>query len=72
MRVRVAAEHKRAFEEAAEREGLDVSAWLRQLALRAAGVIPPRAQPAHIEIPGVPVADPALFQPMPRTKKRSG
>lgn len=40
VRMRVTAEQKRALEETAAREGLDVSAWLRQLALRAAGVLP--------------------------------
>lgn len=40
VRFRVTADQKRSLETAAEREGLDVSAWLRQLALRAAGVLP--------------------------------
>jgi hypothetical protein len=40
VRVRVSAEHKQALMRAAEREGLELSAWLRQLALRAAGVLP--------------------------------
>ena len=40
VRFRASSEQKKAFEEAAEREGLEVSAWLRQLALRAAGVLP--------------------------------
>jgi len=39
VRFRASAEQKQAFEEAASREGLEVSAWLRQLALRAAGVL---------------------------------
>jgi uncharacterized protein (DUF1778 family) len=39
VRVRVTAEQKRALTEAADRAGLDVSNWLRQLALRAAGVL---------------------------------
>jgi uncharacterized protein (DUF1778 family) len=38
--MRVTVEQKRALVAAAEREGLDVSAWLRQLALRAAGALP--------------------------------
>lgn len=42
VRMRVTAEQKRALTEAAEREGLELSAWLRQLALRAAGALPPR------------------------------
>jgi len=31
---------KQALVEAAAREGLELSAWLRQLALRAAGILP--------------------------------
>jgi uncharacterized protein (DUF1778 family) len=40
VRMRVTLEQKQALVAAAEREGLDVSAWLRQLALRAAGALP--------------------------------
>ena len=40
VRMRVSAPQKEALSEAAEREGLDLSVWLRQVALRAAGVIP--------------------------------
>jgi len=40
IRMRVSAEQKRAIVAAAERDGLEVSAWLRQLALRAAGALP--------------------------------
>lgn len=40
VRVRIPGEQKQALQEAAAREGLDLSAWLRQLALRAAGVLP--------------------------------
>ena len=40
VRMRVTAEQKQVMEQAAERAGLDVSAWLRQLALRAAGALP--------------------------------
>jgi len=40
VRIRIPAEQKQALLEAATREGLDLSAWLRQLALRAAGVLP--------------------------------
>jgi len=40
IRMRVTAEQKAAIVEAAERDGLELSAWLRQLALRAAGVLP--------------------------------
>jgi uncharacterized protein (DUF1778 family) len=40
IRMRVSADQKRAIVAAAEREGLEVSQWLRQLALRAAGVLP--------------------------------
>ena len=40
VRMRVTAREKQALEEAAERDGLGLSAWLRQLALRAARVLP--------------------------------
>jgi hypothetical protein len=40
VRMRIPAEHKQALIEAAARDGLELSAWLRQLALRAAGVLP--------------------------------
>jgi uncharacterized protein (DUF1778 family) len=40
IRMRVTTEHKRAITAAAERDGLEVSQWLRQLALRAAGALP--------------------------------
>ena len=40
LRVRITAEQKRALIAAAERDGLELSAWLRQLALRAAGALP--------------------------------
>ena len=40
VRMRVSAEQKTAFVAAAEREGLELSQWLRVLALRAAGLIP--------------------------------
>jgi len=40
VRMRVTAEQKQALEEAAGRAGLELSAWLRQLALRAAGALP--------------------------------
>jgi uncharacterized protein (DUF1778 family) len=40
IRMRVTAEHKRVLNEAAEREGLELSAWLRRAALRAAGALP--------------------------------
>jgi uncharacterized protein (DUF1778 family) len=38
--MRVSAEQKTAFAAAAEREGLELSQWLRVLALRAAKLIP--------------------------------
>jgi hypothetical protein len=38
--MRVTTEQKRDITDAAARDGLEVSAWLRQLALRAAGVLP--------------------------------
>lgn len=40
VRMRVSGEQKQALTAAAEREGLELSAWLRQLALRAAGALP--------------------------------
>jgi hypothetical protein len=40
VRMRITAEDKRALEDAAKRDGLELSAWLRRLALRAAGVLP--------------------------------
>lgn len=40
VRMRIPAAQKQALVAAAEREGLELSAWLRQLALRAAGVLP--------------------------------
>jgi uncharacterized protein (DUF1778 family) len=40
VRMRVTADEKRALEHAAQRVGLGLSAWLRQLALRAAGALP--------------------------------
>lgn len=40
VRMRVTSAQKDAMTAAAERDGLELSAWLRQLALRAAGVLP--------------------------------
>jgi uncharacterized protein (DUF1778 family) len=40
IRMRVTMEQKEAIEGAAKRDGLEVSQWLRQLALRAAGHLP--------------------------------
>jgi uncharacterized protein (DUF1778 family) len=40
VRMRVTIEQKQALTNAAAREGLELSAWLRQLALRAAGALP--------------------------------
>jgi hypothetical protein len=40
--MRIPAAHKLALEAAAEREGLELSAWLRRLALKAAGVLSDR------------------------------
>lgn len=40
VRMRISAEQKAALVAAAAREGLELSAWLRQIALRAAGVLP--------------------------------
>lgn len=42
VRMRVTPAEKEALTEAAERDGLGLSAWLRQLALRAAGALPAR------------------------------
>lgn len=44
VRMRVTTDQKVALIEAAERDGLELSAWLRQLALRAAGVLPERGE----------------------------
>jgi hypothetical protein len=38
--MRVTAGQKRALTDAAARDGLELSTWLRQLALRAAGALP--------------------------------
>jgi uncharacterized protein (DUF1778 family) len=40
MKFRVNRAEKRAIERAAEKHGLSASAWVRTLALRAAGVLP--------------------------------
>ena len=40
VRMRVSDEQKKALTAAAARDGLELSTWLRQLALRAAGVLP--------------------------------
>ena len=40
VRMRVSDEQKQALMAAAARDGLELSTWLRQLALRAAGVLP--------------------------------
>jgi hypothetical protein len=40
VRMRISAQQKQALTKAAEREGLELSVWLRQLALRAAGALP--------------------------------
>jgi hypothetical protein len=40
VRIRVTAEQKQALVAAAERDGLELSGWLRQLALKAAGALP--------------------------------
>jgi uncharacterized protein (DUF1778 family) len=40
IRMRISAEQKAALVAVAEREGLDLSVWLRRVALRAAGVLP--------------------------------
>jgi len=40
LRIRMSSEHKKVLSEAAEREGLTLSAWLRREGLRAAGYFP--------------------------------
>jgi len=40
IRMRISAEQKAVLVAVAEREGLDLSVWLRRVALRAAGVLP--------------------------------
>jgi len=40
VRLRVSADQKTALTDAAKREGLELSAWLRQLGLKAAGALP--------------------------------
>ena len=45
IRMRISAEQKAALMAAAERDGLDLSVWLRRVALRAAGVLPGPASP---------------------------
>ena len=40
IQLRIPAEQKQALSDAAALEGLELSAWLRQVALRAAGVLP--------------------------------
>jgi uncharacterized protein (DUF1778 family) len=40
VRLRISTDHKRALEAAAAREGLELSAWLRRIALIEAGVLP--------------------------------
>lgn len=42
VRMRVTAEQKSAMVRAADAEGLELSQWLRQLALRAAGALAPK------------------------------
>ena len=42
IRLRMSTADKQALMEAAARDGLTLSAWLRQLALRAAGALPGR------------------------------
>lgn len=39
VRMRVTADQKQSLTDAAARDGLELSAWLRQLALRAAGAL---------------------------------
>lgn len=48
MRMRISAEQKQALMAAAERDGLELSAWLRQVALRAAGLLPRKVEPGEL------------------------
>jgi uncharacterized protein (DUF1778 family) len=41
IQLRIPADQKQALSDAAAREGLELSAWLRQVTLRAAGVLTP-------------------------------
>jgi uncharacterized protein (DUF1778 family) len=41
VRMRVTSQQKQAMQAAAARDGLELSQWLRQIALRAAGVLAP-------------------------------
>lgn len=40
LRVRVSSDQKAGLEAAAARDGMDLSTWLRRLALKAAGLLP--------------------------------
>jgi uncharacterized protein (DUF1778 family) len=40
IRFRASTEEKQALEEAAQREGLPLSAWIRRLSLQKAGLLP--------------------------------
>jgi uncharacterized protein (DUF1778 family) len=40
VRMRVSADQKQVLADAAEREGLDLSSWLRRVALKEAGGLP--------------------------------
>ncbi|WP_437839261.1 plasmid mobilization protein [Sorangium sp. So ce1153] len=46
IKIRVTEEQKRTLTEAADREGLDVSAWLRRLGLREASASPGGGDPS--------------------------
>ncbi len=47
IRIRVTEEQKRAFTDAAERAGLDVSSWLRSLGMREVQHAAPAPEPAR-------------------------
>ena len=47
IRVRLTSEQKSAIVAGAERDGLELSAWLRQLALRAVGALPQAVPVMH-------------------------
>jgi antitoxin component of RelBE/YafQ-DinJ toxin-antitoxin module len=40
IQIRVSAHQKQALKDVADREGLDLSSWLRRLAFREAGMLP--------------------------------
>jgi uncharacterized protein (DUF1778 family) len=53
IRLRVTTEQKEAMVEAAKKQGLDISAWLRFLGMTAAGTVEIQ-QRSRIQMPGRP------------------